>query len=86
MQPSSNSLATIAAVVQKRTLVDIKSRPTGRTEPCTLMSHQSTSIDSLVYSHTYGCHAHCTWWQNVNVIEGAERITNFYIFCVTTTL
>jgi len=39
-----------------------------------------TNIYSLVYSHTHGRHAHCTWWQNVNVIEGAERGTNCFTF------
>jgi len=41
-----------------------------------------TSIYSLLYSHTHGWLAHCTWWHNVNVIEGEERGTNlFTIFC-----
>jgi len=31
--------------------------------------HLIISIYSLVYSHTHGCHAHCTWWHNVNVIK-----------------
>jgi len=45
-----------------------------------LICFGSTSIYSLVYSHTHGCHAHCTWWHNVNVIEGAELGTNFFTF------